>query len=486
MEASHVLVVHDEPAVHRLVADCLECETVRLSNVTSREEGLAVLERECVHVLVTGWNVANGGAEFVRRAASMQPLVGVVLLADATCIDQPPQRTQLGLIECVAQPAAKDALRSAISRVCDRQKRRGPWYESRAAMATAAASPRGEACGEHDRIIAASKAMREILEVVARCASTNVAVLLCGEPDTGKETIAREIHRRSRRAAAPFVRVACGALRESDLAEQLFGQRQRKASGVPTPVTLLNRAQGGTLFLENVEEMSPWSQAMLLDVLQRGSGDAGGMEDAAANVRVLASTTVDLRAAVARRAFLSSLYYYLNVVLIQVPPLRNRGPDIRPLVEKYLAIANSMRPSQLGKPPCRFSEEAVQCLLGYDWPGNTLQLASVVAHAVLLADGEEIGPATIAESLSEVGQRDLSATISVPLAGGLKEIERSIVEAVVERCRGNKAAAARMLRVHRRTLYRMLQDETPASKAASPLTLAMNPIADGCATQACG
>jgi DNA-binding NtrC family response regulator len=487
MEASHILVVHDEPAVQRLVANALEHEAVRLSCATGREEGLAVLEKECVHVLVACWNTSNNGAEFVRRAASIQPLLGMVLLVDATCSDQPPQRTQLGLIERLPQPVTKEELRAAVGRVCERQRRRGPWYESRGAMATVTAHADGDACGEHERIIAASKAMREILEVIRRCAGTEVAVLLYGEPDTGKETIAREIHRQSRRAAAPFVRVACGALRESELAEQLFGCRDQQGHGAQTPATLLNKARGGTLFLENVEEMSPWSQAMLLDVLQRGGGgDAGRTEDAVLDVRVLASTTVDLRTAVAQRSFLSRLYYYLNVVLIQVPPLRNRPSDVRCLVDKYLLIANSMRPGPVAKPACRFSAEALQYLLGYDWPGNTLQLASVVAHAVLLADGEEIGPATIAAALAEAGQQDLSATISVPLAGGLKEIERAIVEAVVERCQGNKAAAARLLRLHRRTLYRMLQDETPASKAASPLTLAMNPVAGVCATQACG
>ena len=298
-------------------------------------------------------------------------------------------------------------------------------------------------------------------------------MLICGEPGTGKKLIAREIHRRSRRAAAPLVRVACGAIRESELARTLFGRDdQRGENGLRAAAGLIEQARGGTLLLDDVSQLPLWAQVTLLDVLQQGrTGLAGTRPVAGAGVRVIASSTADLAAAMERRTFTSSLYYYLNVVQIHVPPLRYRPQDIRALAEKYLAAANALRTQQAGKQgPCRFSDDALRCLLEYEWPGNTLQLASVVARAALLADSEEIGPARMSDAIGKPVARGVSDTIPVPLLGNLAEIERYIIGEVLHRCRGNKAAAARALGLHRRTLYRMLQDEPhpAAARRAGP------------------
>ena len=326
------------------------------------------------------------------------------------------------------------------------------------------------AAPEPGPIIAVSKAMREILDVVQRSAPTDAPLLIYGEPDTGKNLIAGEVHRQSRRRAGPFVHVACGALRESDLAEKLFG-RGGHGTGRDnhTPSTLVDEARGGTLFLENVAQLPLWGQVRLLEVLQQGQHSPGaGHAGVGADVRVIASSTVELSVAMAQRGFLSSLYYYLKVIEIHVPPLRHRCQDIGPLAERYLATANATRASQGNRPPCRFSKEALQCLVEYDWPGNKLQLASVVAHAVLLTDGDEITPMQVRELLGKVVSHDDAETISVPLIGGLKDIERAVVAAMIQRCRGNKAEAARVLGLHRRELYRILQRKAAAKEDAVP------------------
>ena len=333
-------------------------------------------------------------------------------------------------------------------------------------------------------IIAASKAMREILAVVRRSAPTDAPLLIYGEPDTGKSLIAREVHRQSRRRSGQFVHVACGALRESELAEKLFGRGEhgrRRHNQMPLP--LVEEARGGTLFLEDVAQLPLWGQIRLLEAFQQGRDSRGaGYAGEGADIRVIASSTVDLSSAMAQRLFLSRLYYYLKVVEIHVPPLRHRAQDICPLAENYLAIANATRASQSGRPPCHFATDALQRLVEYDWPGNKLQLASVVTHAVLLTDSDEITPMQVMELLGEAAVTcDDADSISVPLMGGLRDIERAIVAAVIQRCRGNKAEAARVLGLHRRGLYRILQHKAPAKEHAMP-PLALGSIAgDGAA-----
>jgi two-component system response regulator HydG len=445
---------------------------------------LSLLETERVHVLLTGADAFGGGGEFLRRAATIQPLLGVVLLADAARIAAAEQPARSGSVQYLATPVTRESLRSAVAKAlqqrlkCSAARRGGEEW-----LPPAAAEP-AQASAHSGRIVAQSKAMREILDLVERCAPTDASILIYGEPDTGKELIARQIHRQSRRAAGPFVPVDCGALGESELAERLFGYADRGWDrGHPATMTLLESAHEGTLFLQGMSQLPLWGQARLLEVLQqRRCYRAGSNERVPLDVRVIASTTVDLQAAVAQRTFLPSLYYMLNIVPLLVPPLRQRPQDIRPLADTYLALANSMRSRQAGGDPCRFTAEAWQCLQDYGWPGNTLQLAGVVTHAVLLADGPEIGQAKITALLGAVSPRGDCDTISVPLAGGLKAIERSIIDAVIDRCRGNKAAAARLLGMHRRTLYRILGDEcaTPAGKASAdpralPLSFTCDP-----------
>ncbi len=306
-------------------------------------------------------------------------------------------------------------------------------------------------------VIARSAAMREILDLVRKIAGVDVPVLILGEMGAGKQMIAREIHRRSPRAAGPFVHIVCGSLRESDLEEKLFGQSwdcSRRGTGAPA--SLLEASQCGTLFLDGVTQLPLWVQIKLLDALQCSSGrnqENGAMVPAQA--RVIASSTCDLETAVIENRLFSGLYYYLNAVRIAIPPLRHRREDVLALAEHFLASIFCPPRNQL---PWRFSQEARQSLLRYDWPGNVLQLSAVVAHAAMLADVPEISQACVAGLLGSVRRHPDSETIPVPLAGGLKEMELALINEVIRRCRGNKAAAARALKLHRRTLYRLLEE----------------------------
>jgi DNA-binding NtrC family response regulator len=302
--------------------------------------------------------------------------------------------------------------------------------------------------------------MREILDLVRKIAHTDVPVLIQGEIGTGKRTIAREIHRQSPRAARPLVHVVCGSLRESDLDEKLFGRWQDSSPrGADLPAGLLESSQHGTLFLDGVTQLPFWAQAKLLDALEHGNGRCKPHDTAlAAGARVIASSTHDLEAAVAENRLYSGLYYHLNAVRIEIPPLRHRPEDLRAMAEHLLAEAALSQAAAGDNIPPHFSAAAWQCILQYDWPGNVLQLAAVVTRALALAEGSEIGPDGFAGLLAKAGPTADAETVSVPLAGGLKEMELVLVKEAIHRCRGNKAAAARALQLNRRTLYRLLEE----------------------------
>jgi DNA-binding NtrC family response regulator len=325
------------------------------------------------------------------------------------------------------------------------------------------------------RIVAVSGAMREVVNLIAKIAPSDAALLIEGEPGTGKRLVAQEMHRHSRRANGPFVRVACGTLRESEIDARLFGHHERAVDGADfVRPSLLQCSAGGTLFLHDLTELPIWAQVKLLDVLHDGGLSGGGNEPTRVNCRIIASVTGNVDEALARGDLSADLYYHLSVIRIYLPPLRHRQQDIRALAQHFLNIASQQLAARPGAAARRFSQEAWDCLLRYDWPGNATQLASVVAHAVVLSDGEEIGKPCIAEVLSSARcHQTHSDAISVPLIGGLRGMERSIIDEVIQRCRGNKAAAARALGLHRRTLYRILQDG-PALHDEQP-TLPMTP-----------
>jgi len=326
------------------------------------------------------------------------------------------------------------------------------------------------------QIVARSAAMREVVELASRIARLETPVLIEGEAGVGKDVVARYIHGQSRRGHGPFVRVVCASLPESEVEERLFGQIEGShRTGQGRPSRLLD-AHRGTLFLDEVSRLSLWAQTKLLDVLQLGvwaqtrlldviewseGPGRGGEDDGLPDVRLIAGTECDLEEAASHGRFDEGLYYYLNVVRIHVPPLRHRQEDIRALAEHFLLLIGSA----LGPPPDgtarSFSAEAWECLLGYDWPGNAPQLASVVARAAVLADDAEIGPECLKASMGEMPRRGSAETVAVPMSGGLMAMELAIVEEVIHRCRGNKAAAARTLRLHRRTLYRILKKRKP-------------------------
>ncbi len=319
-----------------------------------------------------------------------------------------------------------------------------------------------EARGQ-SRVVGVSRSWREVLLQVGRVAASETTVLVTGESGTGKEVVSRLVHQGSPRAGRPFVAINCAALPEQLLESELFGHEKGAFTGaVATKIGRLEQAAGGTLFLDEIAEMSPMLQAKLLRVLQeRELQRVGGTRTIKTDVRVIAATNRDLAAAMAQGRFREDLYYRLAVFEIRTPPLRERPEDVLPLAESFL---EELAPS-MPRPAAGISRDAREWLLAYPWPGNVRELRNAIERAILLCDGGLISrehlPAVVGrpeETRPPGGNGAHGAAAALPPGGvDLDDVERGFVETALERTRGNKAKAARLLGLTRSQLYTRIE-----------------------------
>ena len=312
------------------------------------------------------------------------------------------------------------------------------------------------------RVVGISSSWREVLSHVGRVASSETTVLVTGESGTGKEIVARLVREGSPRSGRPFVAVNCAALPEQLLESELFGHEKGAFTGaIATKIGRIEQAAGGVLFLDEVAEMSPIVQAKLLRVLEeREFQRVGATRTVRADVRVIAATNRDLPTAIARGFFREDLYYRLNVFEIRIPALRERGEDILPLAETFLAELGET----MGRPAAGISRDAREWLLAYGWPGNVRELRNAIERAILLCDG---GLITRDHLPAAVGRPDTAMQLAafapggpMPLpAGGvdLEQLERGFVQRALQQANGNKSRAARLLGLTRAQLYSRIE-----------------------------
>jgi DNA-binding NtrC family response regulator len=318
--------------------------------------------------------------------------------------------------------------------------------------------------------VGGSPAIREVFRTVAKVAPTNATVLLLGESGTGKELVAEALHQVSSRSRGPFVKVNCAALPEGLLESELFGHVKGAFTGaVADRRGRFEAADRGTLFLDEVGDIPLHTQVKLLRVLQaREVERVGDQRPIRVDVRLVAATNADLDARVRKGAFREDLYFRLKVVTIRLPPLRERRSDVRLLAEHFRRVYSERH----GRATTGFSADAMRLLASYDFPGNVRELENVVEAAVVLSDGPVVG----VEALPvEVGGRqrveDLPEddVVRIPVGTPLPEAERTLILDTLRRTGGNKTAAARILKIGLRTLYRKLEEYgAPAGEGDAP------------------
>jgi DNA-binding NtrC family response regulator len=441
-----ILVVDDDPAVVDYLCESLTARGYWASGTISPIGALTQIKHEDFDLVISDVEMPGlRGVDLLGAIFDTKPAQLVLLITAYGSVEMAVEAVRAGACDFLTKPFKIEALLHAIERAFSERTLKREIVRLRAAMAP---------LDGPTTIVAKSTAMLRVLEVARRAAGTNTSVLITGETGSGKSVVARYIHEHSPRRDEPFVQLNCAAVPATLAESELFGVRRGAFTDAREDREGLFVAAGnGTLFLDEVGELSSDGQAKLLHVLETGKvRPLGGSAEITTNARIIAATNRSLEALLRERKFRPDLYYRINVVRIEVPPLRERKDDIVPLVDAMLAQATSKH----SRPLMGISAKALRLLVRYAWPGNVRELANVVERAVVLAEHDSIVP----EDLDFIPQLSGEATLALDgvVEGklSLEEVERAYIRRVVDAQGGNKAAAARLLGITRKTLYRKL------------------------------
>ena len=454
----HVLVVDDDTDVRGLLAAVLESDGVaKVTEAASGAEAMSFLGRDEFDVAVVDVQLPDhSGLEILRWARAAEIDTELIVLTGHADVETAVEAMRLGAYDFITKPCKNVELREVVNKAAEKKALRRENSALKEVITRRDGLP---------TVVGASGEIREVLTVIARVAASDSPVLVQGESGTGKELVARSIHLQSPRAARPFVSINCGALPDTLLESELFGHKKGAFSGaINSRVGLFEAANGGTLFLDEIGEMSPAMQVRLLRVLDSGEVRRVGEERVFhVDVRVVAATAKDLAHEAGDARFRWDLFYRVSTIVIPVPPLRRRRPDIPLLVEHFLATHG--RPGKT----LRFSPDAMERLLDYGWPGNIRELRNLVERLHILHEGTEVRAADLPAEFGRVAAAPSAPaaaasrpTVPVPEPAGvmvpLAEIERRHVEQVLNATGWNKARAARILEVDIKTLNKKVRD----------------------------
>jgi two-component system response regulator HydG len=441
-----ILFVEDDEGLRVTQSIYLKQEGFDVTAVADRTAARARLTRELFDVVVTDLRLGKqSGLDVVRDARELQPFVEIIVITGYSSVESAVEAMKEGAYDYLTKPVDPEVLVRIIRKAVEHQdlKRQVTALKDSIARETGL-----------DQIVAVSPGMREILATIAAVADTDATVLIEGESGTGKELMARLIHQRSDRADRPFLVINCGAMPENLLESELFGHMRGSFTGAHKDHKgLFEAADGGTLFLDEISEVSPGFQVKLLRTLQEHTiRRVGDTREVGVNVRVIAATNQDLNQLVRDGRFRRDLFFRIKVIPIRLPPLRKRREDILPLAESFL----SRLADRMGRRPPRLTESAQQKLLQHDWPGNVRELENTLERALIFRRTDEIhgGDLSVETCIPTRECRDDEVnTWMLPL----HEIEKRHILEVLDRCGGNKARAAEVLRIGYNTLWRKLK-----------------------------
>lgn len=432
-----LLIVEDDEDYRKTVVRWFLRRGYRVQDAASAEDASSRCLRQQFHVGVFDLRMpGKSGLELLQQLKESSPETEVILLTGEGTIETAVEAMKLGAIDYLLKPFSLAELEGVVQRAAETSTLRKENRQLKALLQRTQ--------GQLD-MIGRSAVMQEVFRLIQRAGPTDKAILIQGESGTGKELVARALQKVSLRADKPFVVINCAALPENLLESELFGHERGAFTGAVTEKQgLFEVADGGTLFIDEIGELAGSLQAKLLRVLQDGSlRRVGSLKERRVNVRILAATNRKLTEEVKAGRFREDLYYRINVLSLELPPLRDRGDDVALLVDHFLGTEWKIEP------------EALRALRKYAWPGNIRQLMNAIDRGKILADDFMIRledlPHDVVASLTSTPERPAKSE------DDLASIERTHILEILTREKGNKSRTARALGVNRRSLYRLLE-----------------------------
>jgi DNA-binding NtrC family response regulator len=451
MQLARLLIVDPDQALDDFYQNALAPGQTR-TPVFARtaDEGFTRLQAEEFDGVIAAVDPPTcNGLDLLRRARSEQISIPAILVTRDANLADATEALHLGASDYLTKPLSVEGLHASVARLLQHRR----------------VDEENELLRRHverpysfDDIIRTCPAMRKVFETIERVADSDVDVLVIGETGTGKEAIARSLHRRSRRATRPFVPVDCGAIPENLLESEFFGHERGAFTGADNrTIGLLEFADGGTFFLDELGELPLLLQAKLLRTLQeRKIRRVGGRAEIDVDVRVVAATGRNLEDMIRRASFRQDLYYRINVVRIDLPPLRERGDDLGLLAE-YFATRYSR---EMGRPLVGLTPEAYQVMAAYSWPGNVRELQNIIRRAIALSSDDMIGLDDLPDSLIVQAGENRSGARSFfeQRAWYVSRFERQYLTDLLARHQGDVKTAADEAQIPRGTLYRLMKN----------------------------
>jgi two-component system response regulator AtoC len=448
MEAHRILVVDDEVKMRRLLEMSLKNMGHEVVQAADGVEAITCFEEAPFDLVMTDLKMPRmDGIQLLRTLRDRGEEVPVIVLTAFGTIETAVEAMKLGAADYIIRPFEMETVELAVTRAL-----------AMGAMQRENRFLRDEVAKGWGEFIGRSPKMQQLYELIQQVAPARSSVLIIGETGTGKELVARAIHQASERSGL-FVPINCAAIPADLLESELFGHQKGAFTGAHRDrMGKFELANGGTIFLDEITEMPLALQAKLLRVLQEGSVERLGAQRAVkVDLRIVAATNRDPQQAVTEGVMRQDLFFRLNVVCVEVPPLRERREDIQLLAEHFLQKYSA----ELGRPVPRLTEAAVQNLLGYGWPGNVRELENIMERAAVLCRGKTIEPQHLPQDITHAAAAPLPAAgiigaaefESLLLDEHVETLEKQLIGAALERCDDNKSAASRLLGVSERTLW---------------------------------
>ncbi len=448
---AEILILDDDKFILDSLSEFLTMEGYQVFTAGEFEEAKRILTEQPIQIVITDLNMPNiSGLEFLRYVRSRFLQAVVMVITAFGSIESAVDAIKLGAYDYLTKPIIDDELRMSIERALKQQA-----LQAENAALKKQLKQQNEFC----EIVGRDHQMQKVFELVEAVASTSTTVLVTGESGTGKTLVAHAIHQRSPRREGPFVEVSCGALPENLLESELFGHLKGSFTGaIADKQGRFLAADGGTIFLDEIDSASPALQVKLLRVLQeRQFEPVGSNKTVTVNVRVIVATNKNLKKLVEEEKFRQDLFYRVNVVGIRLSPLRERVSDIPLLAEHFLDKFRALHQKEVRS----ISPETMTLLARYRWPGNVRELENAIERAVVLTRGETIMPSDLPADMTETGTGDESLNIA-DQSGTLEELilkaEKQIIRRTLQRYEGNRQLTSKSLGISRTSLFRKMRD----------------------------